>query len=170
MRRLILLSAVTLLVVWIVAGPATADSGNRCFGVQGSATTGFVFDAVPDADPPIPGFVGDGAFNVGGTDVVVGAIALADIPGLTPRHDGSLVTDGAHILDFGEYGTVVTEDMAVLVPTGPGTFNLRSRLTVDLGGSGKLHLLPYSTLDLSSENPLEWSASWHMRGNVCFEG
>lgn len=54
-------------------------------------------------------------------------MAFADVPNLTPRANGWLVTVGAHI---GDYGTLVTTDEAILVPTGEDTLNLRSRLVV----------------------------------------
>jgi hypothetical protein len=159
MRKLILLATITALVAGMAAVPAAARSDNRCFGVQGSAET--FFDG--------SGFTGIADFKLGGIKMEVPATAVADVPGLTPLPNGWMVTGGSHILDFGDYGTLITEDEAILVPTGPGTFSLRSRLVVTDGGSGKLHLLPSSTLDLSSENPFDWSASWHMRGQVCFD-
>jgi hypothetical protein len=157
-KRLTALGGVFLLTMaLLLAVTSPVAAGDRCFGVQGSATTFF--------DPDIGGFTGTADFKVGGKHMEVDATAFADVLGLTPRPNGWLTAAGGHSLDFGYYGTVATTDVVILVPTGDNTFNLRSRLTVTDGGSGKLHILPHSTLDLNT-----FSASWEMRGEICFDG
>jgi hypothetical protein len=134
------------LLATLFAVPAPADAANRCYGVQGEATTAF--------DPAVGGFVGTATFRLGGQEQHATATAYVTGPSST-----------SHVLEFSQ-GTLVTDDELILRPIDPeaGSFELRSRLTVVDGGSGKLHLLPGSTLDL-----VAGVAEWRMRGSVCFD-
>jgi hypothetical protein len=144
-RRVTTLLLLALLATSL-AIPAHADETNRCYGVQGEATTAF--------DPTVGGFVGVATVRLGGQEQQATATAYVTGPGST-----------SHVLEFSQ-GTLVTHDELILRPIDPGagTFELRSRLTVVDGGSGKLHLLPGSTLDLAAG-----VAEWRLRGSVCFD-
>jgi uncharacterized membrane protein len=149
------LTAVITMVVAIAAvsfAPAAASDArsagerNRCYGVQGSGATTF--------DPHVGGFTGVATFRLGGQSQQVEAAAFVTGPEST-----------SHVFAF-EQGTIITDDLLILEPIDPqaGLFELRTRLQVVDGGSGKLHILPGSTLDLGAG-----TADWEMRGHLCFD-
>jgi uncharacterized membrane protein len=151
-RSMAVATIVAALTAVIAMTPAVAtaqsDAGveNRCYGVQGSGSTSF--------DPTQGGFAGIATFRLGGQAQEVSAVAYVTGPEST-----------SHVFEFAQ-GTIVTDDQLILKPLDPaaGQFELRSRLSVVDGGSGQLHILPGSTLDL-----VAGTASWEMRGNVCFD-
>jgi uncharacterized membrane protein len=150
--RLATIGAIVAMLAALALAPAAADEhaapgeANRCYGVQGQATTTF--------DPAVGGFTGVASFRIGGQRQDVPAAAFVTGPAST-----------SHEFAF-EQGTIVTDDQLILRPIDPaaGLFELRTRLQVVDGGSGKLHILPGSTLDLATG-----TAAWEMRGHVCFD-
>jgi uncharacterized membrane protein len=149
--RLAIIGVVVAALAAVALAPAAADEhrsageANRCYGVQGSGTTSF--------DPQVGGFTGEASFRLGGQGQTVAAAAFVTGPAST-----------SHVFDF-EQGTIVTDDLLILVPIDAeaSLFELRTRLSVVDGGSGKLHILPGSTLDLATG-----VADWEMRGHLCF--
>jgi hypothetical protein len=150
--RLATIGAIVALLATLAIAPAAAGAhaaageANRCYGVQGHATT--------ILDPVVGGFTGVASFRLGGKEQAVAATAFVTGPAST-----------SHVFEL-EQGTIVTDDQLILKPIDPaaGLFELRTRLEVVEGGSGKLHILPGSTLDLSSS-----TADWEMRGHLCFD-
>jgi uncharacterized membrane protein len=150
-RRLVTFVATAAALSTLVLAPAAASehgsagAANRCYGVQGSATTTF--------DPVVGGFTGEATFRLGGQAQQVAAAAFVTGPAST-----------THVLAFAQ-GTIVTDDELILRPIDPeaGQFELRTRLHVVDGGSGRLHILPGSTLNLATG-----VAEWEMRGHLCF--
>lgn len=138
--------AALLTAAGVIAASSSAQAGetSTCYGVQASATTAF--------DPAVGGFVGEADFRFNGDEVVVPAVTFV-----------TGATSTAHTFQT-PFGTIVTDDELVLVPIEPGLFSLRSRLSVVSGGTGKLQLLPASTLDL-----VNGVANWHARGHVCVD-
>jgi uncharacterized membrane protein len=151
-RRLTAVITMAAALLALSVAPVAASShssmgaANRCYGVQGSGTTSF--------DPAVGGFSGTATFRLGGQSQQVQAAAFVTGPAST-----------SHVLAF-EQGTIVTDDLLILKPIDPaaGLFELRTRLQVVEGGTGKLRLLPGSTLDLAGG-----AAAWEMRGHLCFD-
>jgi hypothetical protein len=150
--RLATIGAIVVMLAALALAPAAAHEHapagetNRCYGVQGQGTTTF--------DPDVGGFTGVASFRLGGQEQQVPAAAFVTGPEST-----------SHVFSF-EQGTIVTDDQLILRPIDPaaGLFELRTRLQVVDGGSGKLHILPGSTLNLATG-----TAEWQMRGHVCFD-
>lgn len=135
----------SMIVGTLVGAPsANAGVGGTCYGVQASAVTTF--------DPTAGGFTGDATMRFNGGEVVVPTATIV-----------TGATSTSHTFET-PWGTIVTADELVLVPLEPGVFSLRSRLVIMSGGSGKLQLLPASTLDT-----VNGIASWHARGHICFD-
>lgn len=135
--------AATVLALAAMVLPVSAETSD-CYGVQATATTVF--------DPQIGGFFGVASFRFNGQTVDVPATAYVTGPDTT-----------MHVLET-PWGTLTTSDELILVPVDPaaGVFSLRSRLEVVDGGSGKIHLLPQSRIDLANG-----IASWVGRGHIC---
>lgn len=150
-RLLVTVTTIAALVVLTVAPAAggthgTTGEANRCYGAQASGTSTF--------DPQVGGFTGTATFRLGGQSQQVDTAAFVTGPDST-----------RHVFSFAE-GEIVTDDLLILRPIDPGAglFELRTRLQVVDGGTGKLHILPGSTLDLAAG-----AADWEMRGHLCFE-
>jgi uncharacterized membrane protein len=149
LRAVAIVAAVATVLAFVLATAAAAEQpgageSNRCYGVQGSGTTTF--------DPAVSGFTGVATFRLGGQTQTVASSAFVTGPEST-----------RHVLQFAQ-GTIVTDDQLILKPLDPGRFELRTRLHVVEGGSGRLHILPGSTLDL-----ITGTAGWQMRGHLCFD-
>lgn len=150
--RLATIGAIVALFAALAVAPAAASAHaaaaetNRCYGVQGHGTSTF--------DPGVGGFTGLASFRLGGEEQEVASAAFVTGPAST-----------SHVFEF-EQGTIITDDQLILKPIDPaaGLFELRTRLQVVDGGSGKLHILPGSTVDLSTG-----TADWQMRGHLCFD-
>lgn len=160
-RRLTQALAVALLVIAAPAAaiatppPTGVEPDQRCYGIQGHGETAF--------DPGQGAFVGAAELRVGG--------AMQEVPvTVTVSADGST---SSHVFEF-EQGTVTTSEPVVIAPTSDSmVLSLRSRPTVVGGGTGSMHLLPGSTLRLAEVAPgeiLPVTASWDIRGQVCFDG
>ncbi len=152
-RRGLVVAAMTIAaVVGLSVAPAAGHAdhsraaANRCYGAQASGTSSF--------DPVVGGFTGTATFRLGGQAQEVTTAAFITGPDST-SHEFSFLQ-----------GTVVTDDLLILDPIDPaaGLFQLRTRLQIVDGGTGRLHILPGSTLDLSTGE-----AAWEMRGHVCFD-
>lgn len=141
-----LMTAIAPLSPIAAAGHHDAGAENRCYGVQGAGTTTF--------DAEVGGFIGVASFRLGGREQQVSS---------TARITGEAST--SHVFEFAQ-GTLVTEDQLILKPLDPasGLFELRTRLNVVEGGTGGLHILPGSTVNLATG-----TASWQMRGHLCFD-
>lgn len=156
MRKLYV-GLLAMLLMAVALPSAVATEGNRgrgCFGLQGHGETAF--------DVEVGAFVGVAEMRLGGQTEIVPVTVYAD----------PVTWTSSHVFEF-QRGTIVTHEPIVAVPTDdPFVMELLSRPVVVDGGSGRMHLLPGSTLilaDIGVGEPVPVAASWDVRGVVCFD-